>query len=259
MPSRMMKNANKQSKGRRERREEKHLGQPHVRLRIGRRADGDEQSRRVDIGIGVGLYCLLESLLLVNYWSAAYVLVIPSYLAGWNERCISFIARVARYSGWISFVGIHAAGERLAKQEHFYPECFRNPSIALMMYVMATTKMMIGRPWRRRRLVSDRRKAVDFPRGEKTNVDSIGGAFVLAKQSYGLWRARKESTAPKPSTWSGQWCSVVSTALAHLSRPNQYICLTHIGVDPRWAAQRNVSIESYRSCDVGRSAVCISF
>jgi hypothetical protein len=94
-------------------------------------------------------------------------------------------------------------GGAIGQVHFFYPESLRNPSIALMMCVMATVNnlMMIGRPWRWS--VSYGRNAVDFPRGEGMNSCATGGAFVLA------------DPAPKPSTWSGPRRTDVSAAITH--------------------------------------------
>jgi hypothetical protein len=58
-----------------------------------------------------------------------------------------------------------------------------------MMYVMVTMNMMmvIGRP--------RRWNAGGTARGEKTHVNTIGGAFVLTKKPCGSWRAQKRPRA----------------------------------------------------------------
>jgi hypothetical protein len=73
-----------------------------------------------------------------------------------------------------------------------------------------------------------------LPRGEKTNVVSSGGAFVLAKKSCGSWRARNESPRQRGAHRAGR----------HVS--NCYICLkSYWNVDPSWPAPPNVSIDSF--------------
>jgi hypothetical protein len=73
-----------------------------------------------------------------------YGAILPTSLDG-NERRNSFHRSCRRSTVRLdSFRRNPRCGgqERLAKQEHFYPEYFRNPSMALMMYVLATMNIM---------------------------------------------------------------------------------------------------------------------
>jgi hypothetical protein len=66
--------------------------------------------------------------------------------------------------------------------------------------------MMIGRPWRWRRSESDRGNAVGLPRGVKPNVDTSGGAFVLAEKSCCSWRPQNESPRQRQAHKAGHIC-----------------------------------------------------
>jgi hypothetical protein len=165
-----------------------------------------------------------SSLSFVKYWSASAYVLDHSFLPRSLEGTSHFLSSLVSM--------IHGAWERLASQDHFYPQSgSASPQIALMMYVMATMNIMIviGRPRRCRPSVSDRRNAVGFPRREQWKVCMSGKAFVLVVRG-----ALEKSPRQRQAHGVGQ--------SAYLRHTKCYICLLSCkSVDPRWPAPRNVS------------------
>jgi hypothetical protein len=138
---------------------------------------------------------------------------------------------------------------RFARQGHFYPECFPQSLFGfLMMNVMVTMNimMMIGWAWRRRRLVSDRRKQLASRQKGVNHRESIRVGKTI------LWFEAREKRIPRPKA------KHMERAVVHWCQPLLHICgaraityaSTHIGVSIRAGRHHSiVSINSNHSCD----------
>jgi hypothetical protein len=159
-------------------------------------------------------------------------------------------------TGFVALGSIHGAGERLAKQDHFYPEYFRDPSIALMMYVLVSTNMMmvmIGRQWRWRW------KAVGTARGDTRNVYTNGtGQHSKNLEDRG---AQEKSPRQRQAHGAGRKCTFFVAPrrfccdLAFLSYPRVTNQTTPVASTTKPVLRRGLSA-SILSQSTAVAAVC---